>query len=62
MHAIRAAADAQLIQLAATWADAHPDPDPPTPATARRPPAVLGLSDPTGPDHPTPTTTRWSRP
>ena len=28
MHAIRTAADADLVQLAAAWADAHPDLDP----------------------------------
>ena len=27
MHAIRTAADAELVQLACAWADAHPDLD-----------------------------------
>ncbi len=47
VHAIRAAADAQLIQLAATWADAHPDPD----QHPARPPAATTRSPaPLGPD------------
>jgi len=39
VHAIRTAADAELIQLAAAWADAHPDPDeqPPAPTPTRQP-------------------------
>ena len=37
VHAIRTAADADLIQLAAAWADAHPDLDEQPPAPHRAP-------------------------
>src|SRR5688500_2668277 len=51
VHAIQTAAEAELLQLAAAWADAHPDLDP-----APRTPAdhSLGLARPApdaDPDH-----------
>ncbi len=49
VHAIRTAADADLIQLAAAWADAHPDPDDQPPAPAPRTPAPRTPA-PLGPD------------
>src|SRR5688572_23074461 len=48
VHAIRSAADAELIGLAAAWADAHPDLDEQPPAHPAG--LMLGLHDPTGPE------------
>ena len=56
MHTIQITADAELLQLAATWADAHPDlhntTHPNTPPTARRPQPGHRTHDPNhDPDH-----------
>ena len=54
VHAIRTAADAELVQLACAWADAHPDLDP----APTSPPADHSLGTARHDQATTPTTTR----